>query len=969
MNVTFERLDSTPVDALGVRVESFRHPRSGARHLHLASKDDNNVFLVAFVTVPEDSTGIAHILEHVTLCGSERYPVRDPFFMMLRRSLANAMNAFTACDATAYHFASRNPKDFDNLLGVFLDAVFFPLLDPLDFAQEGIRVEFADPGDTGSALVYKGVVFNEMKGAMSAPSAQLEQTLRAHLFPTATYGHNSGGDPAEIPRLRYEDLKAFHARHYRPSNAVFLTYGNLPAAGHQARIESLALSRLDGEAPELRIADERRLGEPVTVQAGYALDAGTDLENKTHIVLSWLLGHSADPWERMKALLLEGVLLDTSAAPLRRALETTSLGNTPSELTGLDTHMREAVFTCGVEGSRSENTQAVEALILEVLDEVVRSGIPQRRAESVLHRIELNHRTLDAGHYPPGMRLLLRALPALLQRTDPLALLDLNPVMERLRQAVREPGFIQSLGHDALLENPHRVRLTLAPDPTLSAQRDAQERARLDALKAGMDAPHQARLVSHAAELEQRQESDAAPDALPTLALADVEIGPPIPSASGAHIGGMESTRFDAVTNGLVHEHVVVDLPPLDADLVDDVPLFGACLSAVGSDGRDYLQTQERQAEVSGGITARIGIRSRVADARQTRTLLVLSGTALERNHGALCELLSATLMSPRFDELPRLHELAAQLRARREEAVTRQGHLLAVAAASAGSGPCGALAHRWEGLQALQHLRELDATLSDESRLSALAERLCRIRDALVGANRQLLSVSEAAGRETFKAELEHRWRDAPPGNESEAFVADWKARAVMQGWSTTSGVNFCAKAYPAVAEGHPDAAALKVLGPFLRNQFLHGAIRERGGAYGGGASYCPDTAAFRFFSYRDPRLGETLADFDAALDWLHSANHPDSHLTEAILSAIAEIDRPLAPAVEARTTFLNALHGRTAEHRQRFRRSVLDVTLDDLRAVASRYLKAETAGIAVISNAERLRQHERPPLDVQTL
>jgi Zn-dependent M16 (insulinase) family peptidase len=969
MNATFERLDTAPVDALGVSVESYRHLRSGARHLHLASDDDNNVFLVAFPTIPEDSTGIAHVLEHVTLCGSERYPVRDPFFMMLRRSLANAMNAFTTCDCTAFHFASRNPKDFDNLLGVFLDAVFFPLLHPLDFAQEGIRVEFADAGDTGSALVYKGVVFNEMKGAMSAPSAQLQQTLRSHLFPTAAYGHNCGGDPAQIPRLRFEDLKAFHAQHYRPSNAVFLTYGNLPAAGHQARIESLALSRLDAEGPKLQIADERRLTEPVTVEAGYALDAGTDFENKTHIVLSWLLGHSADPWERMNALLLEGVLLDTSAAPLRRALETTRLGNTPSELTGLNVNMREAVFTCGLEGSRSENTQAVEALVLEVLDDVARRGVPQRRAESVLHRIELDHRALDAGHYPPGMRLLLRVLPALLQGTDPLALLDVNPVMERLRQAVREPGFIQSLVDDALLNNPHRVRLTMAPDAALSAQREMQERARLDTLKAGMDARRQAQLVSVAAELKARQENDAAPDALPTLALADVKVEPRIPSGSGMRIDGMNSTWFDAVTNGLLHEHIVIDLPRLDPDLVDDVPLFGACLAAVGSDGRDYLQTQQRQAEVSGGITAHIGIRSSVADPRQTRTLLVLSGTALMRNHAAFCELLSATLLSPRFDELPRLRELAAQLCARREEAVTRQGHLLAVAAASAGTGPCGALAHRWEGLQALQNLRELDASLSDELQLAALAERLCRIRDAVVRGPRQLLSVSEAASRQTLEAELERRWRGAAPGHESEGFVADWKPLTVMQGWSTTSGVNFCAKVYPVVAEGHPDAAALKVLGPFLRNQFLHGAVRERGGAYGAGASYCPDTAAFRFFSYRDPRLGETLADFDGALDWLHSVNHPVSHLNEAILSAIAEIDRPRAPATEAKATFLAALQGRTPEHRRQFRRAVLDVRLDDLRGVASRYLRAETAGIAVISSAESLREHQQPPLDVQIL
>ena len=969
MSSPFEQLDETIVDALGIRVESYRHGRSGARHLHLASKDDNNAFLVAFRTFPQDSTGIAHVLEHVTLCGSARYPVRDPFFMMLRRSLANAMNAFTSCDCTAYHFASRNPKDFDNLLGVFLDAVFFPLLDPRDFAQEGIRVEFADNGDTESPLVYKGVVYNEMKGAMSSPAAQLHRALRAQLFPTLAYGQNCGGDPAEIPKLRYEDLRVFHARHYRPSNALFLTYGNLTAASHQDRIESLALSRLDANGGALRIDDERPLGAPATMEAAYAVDPETGLEDKAHIVLAWLLGHGADAWERMNALFLEGVLLDTSAAPLRRALETAALGKAPSELTGLEADLRQAVFTCGLEGSRRENSEAVEALIFEVLEDVARKGVSQGRKESVLHRMELAHRNLEGGHYPPGMRLLLRALPALLHDCDPQALLDVGPVMARLRSAVSEPGYLETLVRKYLIENPHRVRLTLVPDATLSARREAEERARLDALKSRLDPSGTAQLVRTATELKTRQQSQAPPDALPTLSLDDVALAPQLPSGTSASVDGMRSTRFSAASSGLVHEHVIVDLPKLDEDLVGLLPLFGACLTAVGCDGRDYLKTQERQAEVSGGIFANIGIRCGVSDAGEYRSGLVLSGIALKRNHGALCELLNATLLRPRFDELPRLKELTAQLRARRDEAVTRQGHALAVAAAIAGTGPCGATVHRWEGLGALKQLRRLDASLTDSGQLEALSERLGRIGDALARAPRQLLSIGDTGAVERMQAELERLWGGASADSEHEQFTAAWTPERVRQGWSTSSGVNFCAKAYPVVPEAHADAAALKVLGPFLRNQFLHGAIRERGGAYGAGAGYCPDTATFRFFSYRDPRLSETLKDFDRALDWLQSTSHPAEHLKEAILSAVGELDRPLAPAAEARATFLAALHGRDEKHRRRFRQAVLEVTVDDLRAVASRYLKSERAGIAVVSSAERLRRHDEPRLELKLL
>lgn len=250
------------IPALHVEFQEYRHHVTGARHIHLAADEPHNAFMVAFLTVPQDSTGVAHILEHTALCGSRRYPVRDPFFMMTRRSLNTFMNAFTSSDWTAYPFASQNRKDFSNLLDVYLDAVFFPSLDELDFAQEGCRVEFSEADNPASDLVYKGVVFNEMKGALSSPVQNLGQSLQSLLFPTTTYHHNSGGDPEDIPRLTHAQLRAFHARHYHPSNAIFMTYGDIPAAEHQARFEDRALSAFQALPLDLSIPDERRYREP-----------------------------------------------------------------------------------------------------------------------------------------------------------------------------------------------------------------------------------------------------------------------------------------------------------------------------------------------------------------------------------------------------------------------------------------------------------------------------------------------------------------------------------------------------------------------------------------------------------------------------------------------------------------------------------------------------------------------------------
>ena len=367
---SFEALRNEHIESLNLDVEQYQHRATGAMHYHLAAENTENVFLVALRTVPHDSTGVAHILEHTALCGSERFPVRDPFFMMLRRSLNTFMNAFTSSDWTAYPFASQNRKDFNNLLEVYLDAVFFSRLDPLDFAQEGHRVEFTEAQNQESDLVFKGVVFNEMKGAMSSVTSTLWQALCKQLFPTTTYHYNSGGDPECITDLSYEQLQSFYRSHYHPSNAIFMTFGDISALEHQQVFEARALARFEKLDHRIQVPAEQRLKDPQRVRESYAYDESGSNEHKTHIVVSWLLGESTDLEQLLEAQLLASVLLDNSASPLQQALETTELGQAPSPLGGLEDSMRELVFACGVEGSDPEHADAVEALVLEVITRV-----------------------------------------------------------------------------------------------------------------------------------------------------------------------------------------------------------------------------------------------------------------------------------------------------------------------------------------------------------------------------------------------------------------------------------------------------------------------------------------------------------------------------------------------------------------------------------------------------------------------
>jgi len=738
----FEALREQRIASLNLTVQEFRHRKTGARHLHLATADTNNAFLVAFLTVPENSTGVAHVLEHTSLCGSERFPVRDPFFMMIRRSLNTFMNAFTASDWTAYPFASQNRKDFDNLLQVYLDATFFPRLDPMDFAQEGHRLEFANASDPDAELLRKGVVYNEMKGAMSAAPSQVWRSLRAAVYPTTTYHHNSGGDPSEIAKLSHAALKAFHARHYHPSNALFTTYGSFPVAEHQARIDGLALARFDGQDTGLSIPDEQRYAEPIAIEDHYTLDAAEDPRAKTHVVFGWLLGRGNEPRAMMEAHLLAGVLLEHGASPLRQALETTDLGTTPSELCGLDDEPREMMFAAGLEGSEPERAAAVEELVIGVLERVAREGLPLAQVESVLHQIELSQREVGGGHFPYGLQLVLRVLAPTLHGGDPIAVLDLDPILVELREAIRDPEFIKGLVRRLLLDNPHRVRLTMIPDTELGARRAAEERAELAAIKARLSDAERRRIATQAAQLKARQEQADDPEQLPRVGLEDIPADRPMPEGDREQRDGLALTWYAPATNGLVYQQVVADLPALNEELVDELPLYSACVTEVGCGTRDYLATQTWQSAVTGGIDASASLRTSLTDLQQVRGVFALGGKALVRNAGALDELLLETFSHQRFDELPRLRELIAESRARGEAGVTGHGHVLAMTAACAGMTPCAALAHRWEGLLGLRRLKELDKALAEPEQLAAFAGRLERLREILAAAPRQLLVV-----------------------------------------------------------------------------------------------------------------------------------------------------------------------------------------------------------------------------------
>ena len=965
----FEWQRSEWIPALNLALEEYRHRATGAVHYHLGSENTENVFLVAFRTVPMDSTGVAHILEHTALCGSRKFPVRDPFFMMIRRSLNTFMNAFTSSDWTAYPFASKNRKDFDNLLSVYLDAVFFSRLHALDFAQEGHRLEFAEPDNRESRLQFKGVVYNEMKGSMSSINNVLWQTMSKYLFPTSTYHFNSGGEPDHIPDLSHEQLVGFHRSHYHPSNAVFMTFGNLPALGHQQKFEELALSKFEKSNLRVEVHDEKRYLAPVRVEEFYPVEESS--QDKTHVVIGWLLGRSTDFSALFKAQLLSSVLLDNSASPLLKILETSTLGSAPSPLCGLENSNREMSFMAGLEGCPETATGEVEELVLDALREIAKEGVPLEQVEASLHQLELNQREISGDSFPYGLQLILAGLSTAIHRGDPVRLLDIDPVLAELREQITDERFIPGLIQQLILDNPHRVTLTLKPDAGMAQRKAEAEMRQLAAIKASLSPEAADRIILRSRALAERQEQEDDPGILPKVGLEDIPktISEPQRIERPGEPGIAPLSFYGQGTNGLCYQQVVVQLPELETELLDILPLYSSCLTEFGIGEKDYAQVKVWQAQVSGGIHCFSSIRSRPEDVQEINAVLTFSSKSLLDRHAAMSELMYRTLHEVRFDEDQRLRELIEQACARMESSITGQGHSLAMHLASSAMSPSARITHRFGGLEGILRLKSFRERMSSPGQRNELLARFQRLHQWILESGKQFLLIAEKEQRERVSHDLESCWHGSRPGNLSSELHLPATRSRVREAWTTSTQVNFCAKAYETVPSGHEDHAVLHVLAGFLRNGFLHRSIREQGGAYGGGAGQDANSASFRFFSYRDPRLEDTLDDFDRAVDWVSSGKHLPHQLEEAVLGVIAAMDKPSSPAGEAKKAFYNHLFGHTIEQRMEFRRRVLDTSLADLRRVTEQYLDPARSSIGLITSRESQHSIDRLGLEHRSL
>ena len=1025
----FELRGRARVPALDAELTQFLHRPTGARHLHIELPVEDCAFLMGFLTPAPDSSGLTHVLEHLVMCGSERYPCRRAFFAMLGRTLSTTMNALTTEDCTAYHFATRSLADFENLLSVYLDAAFFPCLERLDFYQEGCRVEFEGPGEEGETPVRRGVVLSEMRGLMNEPEQQLQQAVNRCLFPSSAYRFNAGGDPWEIPTLDYDTLTAYHRRHYHPGNSVFLSAGPVRPEWLQARLQELALARFSPPEWSSVTASESigvpALESPARSVVRYPMVGARERDTVgASVALAWRLGETSDPMAAARALLLARCLLEQGEAPIRQAL-LEAPGNRAAALasSGVQATRRRLVFQCGVHGCDSNASEEIESRVLAAVDRVARDGLDEFQVGGALAQLERELRERHAPRYPFPLNLLTRILPAALYGGNPAVALDPTPTLAALRAETRSHQDVAELVRRCLRDNPERVSVTAIPDPAAARRLEVDDRSRLARQYGPSSRGARHRVVERSSALRRRQETFAGESSLPRLDLgalgparerpellalpagrvSELVLGvsrmvPNTDSAGGdagrsfvrARRGAAASTQASAQssaeaasgaslrvsrgpTGGLVYVRLALDMPAVEPDRLDDVGLLADILPESSHGRFGHEEARARIARVCDRLSAEPWLLARAgpgADASgiaAPRAVLLLSARALARDAAELLDVLADAWFDARFDEGVRA--AAATVRARRRKELSRAGHLHAERIAAACLDHWSAVAERWQGPSALVGLAE---AVEGDIGTEPLEQRLHRVHRALVAAPCQLhlvcsrdrLQIDEfdshrgesapgaapgATGSAIPPAETGSRGPEAPTSRGTARSDSTAGAR-IMEG-----PVNYCARVFPAVTADHPDAGPLSVLAAFLGGDMLQRAIRERGGAYGAGARYCERTATVRMFSYRDPRLAETLGDFDRAIETLQRQPPEGRKIEEAILRAIREIDRPRAFQVAACERFLDELQGRGADGTRTLRESVLRTDPERLREVANRYLGPTMGRTGVLAGTDR--------------
>ncbi|MBW2065462.1 MAG: insulinase family protein [Deltaproteobacteria bacterium] len=928
----FELIKAQEIEELKTKAELFRHRKTGTEILSLVNDDENKVFGITFRTPPADSTGVPHILEHSVLCGSRKYPVKEPFVELLKGSLQTFLNAMTYPDKTCYPVASQNPKDLYNLIDVYLDAVFFPRLTPLILKQEGWHYELEDPD---RPLKYNGVVFSEMKGAHSSPDNLLAEYSQQSLFPDSPYRFDSGGDPKEIPKLTYEKFKAFHERYYHPLNARIFFYGDDPP---ETRLEIVKgyLDEFDRRVIDSSIPLQPPLERPRRLTRRYAVGEGAEKDAEGMITVNWLLHGIETPEMIMAGHILEYILLGMPGSPLRKALIDSNYGEDIAGV-GLSDELRQMYFSTGLKGIDLANADKVESLILETLEKLVSEGIDPGTVEAAVNTIEFNLRENNTGHFPRGLSLMLRSLKTWLYGEDPLALVAFEGPLNRIKSSIgSNRRFFEEMIERCFIENLHRTTLILEPDPELSAKEDAAERETLERARSSMDEGRIQEVIQTSRELKKMQETPDPPEALakiPRLRLEDLDReNKEIPISFQRH-GSTEILYHDIFTNGILYLDLGFNLHALPQEHLPYVPLFGRALIEMGTEEEDYVSITRRISRKTGGIRPLL-FNSATKNGHRGALWLFLRGKSMQGQVRDLLDILRDVLLRVNLDNPERFRQMVLEEKARHEHILIPSGHQFLSLRLRSHFNEADWAADQMKGISYIFFIRRLIKEIDND--WANVRENLEKLRQTLINSSAMVFNVTTDEKTWAYCYPMAKEFIDRIPRTETHVVPWDPSYPAPFEGLTLPSKVNFVGKGANLYQLGYEFHGSALVITRYLRSAWLWERVRLQGGAYGAYCQFDRLSGVLNFLSYRDPNLLKTLETYDMSASFLKELELNSDELTKGIIGTIGDIDQHLLPDAKGWVSMARYLTGDSAEERRQMREEVLGTAPENFKEFA---------------------------------
>lgn len=952
----FKLVEERRIDEISGKGLIFIHEGSGARVIKIECKDDNKVFSIGFRTPPKDSTGLTHILEHSVLCGSEKFPCKEPFVELLKGSMNTFLNAMTFADKTIYPVASRNTKDFFNLMDVYMDGVLHPNIYKYEeiFKQEGWHYELED---LKSPLIYNGVVYNEMKGAYSSPESVLYRKINQSLFPDTPYKEESGGDPDHITDLTYKEFIEFHKNYYHPSNSYIFLYGDGDTKEELRFLNDNYLKDFNEKKISSEIPIQKPFNKPKDMVFTYGIADNEDSKDKTFFNANFVVGTSYDKELDLSMQILEYILLETPASPVKKALIEAGVGK--SVYGDFDTSLRQPIFSIIAKNGSENNKEYFKEILLATLNELVEEGIDSELIEASINKIEFTLREADFKSYPAGIMYDIKIMDSWLHGEDPFMHLQYEDALKNIKDQYKNRYF-ENLIKKYLLENPHSSIITLIPEKGVSEAKEKQLKERLEKYKNSLSQKELETIIEDTKKLKKRQQtpdSEEALNSVPMLSIEDIDKNAERIPLEERNLGSTKVLFHQLDTNKIAYMNLYFNAKAVPQDLVPYAKLLTTLMGKISTDQLDFGALSNKINLTTGGMSIGLNAYGSSKSLEYTPMVVIKVKNLMDKSDDTAA-LVNQIITKTNYKEKTRILEVIKESKAYFESIALTSGHVISFNRAMAYFMPKGRYDEITGGLEFYKFLCDLEKNF--DGKWDEISSNLYKTSEYIFNENNLMVSYSSKAEEYNNLERIMPKLLENLNKDKVNYVEYDFPKLEGNEGLLTQSNVQYVAKGGNYKKDGFKYSGSLVVLESIGSYDYLWNKVRVQGGAYGVMTNFRRDGAMF-IVSYRDPNIKETLQVYDDMYKYLETFEANNREMTKYIIGAINKVDYPLTNSMKGEMATSEYLRGITHQDIQKERDEILNTKVEDIRAL-SKVMKKVMAQhhICVLGNENKLKENK---------